>query len=118
QIVNHLCDAEAVFAYRVRMILSESGCKIQAYDEQAWAKNLHYEKSNCQEKLELFVHLRNDHIKILQSLSKNEWKRFGIHEERGKETVERLVQMYAGHDVNHRRQVETIRESLLNTRKS
>ncbi len=113
QIVNHLCDAENVFAYRVRMILSQPGCKIQAYDENAWAKNLHYEKANCLEKLELFVQLRNDHIKILRSLSKSEWKRFGIHEERGKENVERLVQMYAGHDVNHVKQVGNIRKTML-----
>lgn len=112
QIVNHLCDAESVFAYRVRLILSQSGTPIQAYDEAAWAKNLHYEKSNCQEKLELFTQLRNDHIKTLRSLSPSEWQRFGMHAERGKETVERLVQMHAGHDVNHRKQVEEIRKSF------
>lgn len=113
QIVNHLCDAENVFAYRVRMILSQSGCRIQAYDENAWAKNLHYEKSNCHEKLDLFTHLRNDHVKILKSLSAREWKRYGIHEERGKETVERLVQMYAGHDINHVRQIAGMRKTFL-----
>ena len=113
QIVNHLCDAEIVLAYRLRMILSQSGCSIQAYDEKAWAKNLKYEQSNCKEKIELFVHLRNDHIKILQSLNALEWKRFGIHEERGKETVERLIQMYAGHDANHLKQISLIRASFM-----
>lgn len=41
-----------------------------------------------------------------------DWKLYGIHEERGKETLELMVQMLAGHDINHLRQIENIRNSF------
>ena len=37
-----------------------------------------------------------------------QWKQFGIHAERGEESVERIVEMMAGHDINHLRQIEAI----------
>jgi len=32
----------------------------------------------------------------------------GVHSERGVETVEHIVRMFAGHDLNHIRQIERI----------
>ena len=41
----------------------------------------------------------------------------GMHEERGRETVTHVVRMFAGHDLNHLRQVEKIaKESRKNRR--
>jgi hypothetical protein len=31
-----------------------------------------------------------------------------MHSERGQETIEHIVRMFAGHDLNHLRQVEVI----------
>jgi hypothetical protein len=31
-----------------------------------------------------------------------------VHSERGEESIERIVQMMAGHDINHVRQIEAI----------
>jgi len=33
---------------------------------------------------------------------------YGMHAERGEETVERVLQMMAGHDINHVRQIEKL----------
>jgi len=37
-----------------------------------------------------------------------QWKLFGVHAERGEESIERLTQMIAGHDLNHLEQIESI----------
>jgi hypothetical protein len=116
QIVAHLCDSELVMGYRYRMAIAQSGCDIQAFDQEKWAKNLRYESSDVQLKFELFIKMRNDNITLLRSLTAREWKRYGMHEERGKETVERMVQMEAGHDVNHLKQIQTIRNFLFSTK--
>ena len=42
QILAHVTDTEIVHQYRTRMILSEPGCKISAFDENKWAKTLAY----------------------------------------------------------------------------
>jgi len=41
-------------------------------------------------------------------LTPEQWKHHGLHAERGEESVERIVQMIAGHDINHLEQIEQI----------
>src|SRR6058998_249996 len=114
QIVNHLADSEIVIAFRLRVALAESGSPLQAFDEKKWAANLGYDKSDVRRKLEILLTLRRDLLAVLGSLPRKAWDRYGMHQERGKETIERMAQMYAGHDVNHLRQIALIRKSFKN----
>jgi hypothetical protein len=52
--------------------------------------------------------LREANLALLASLTPEQWQQYGIHSERGQETIEQLVRMTAGHDVNHVRQIERI----------
>lgn len=113
QIINHLCDSELVMGFRYRMAIAQTGSRLQAFDERKWADRLRYSSSHPKRKLEVFVTMRNDHVALLQTLSAKEWRAWGMHEERGKETIERMVQMMAGHDINHLRQIKNIRRALL-----
>ena len=45
---------------------------------------------------------------MLKTLSPEQWKHYGMHSERGQETIEHIVRMYAGHDLNHLQQIEAI----------
>ena len=108
QIRVHMSDSELVASYSYRKMLSESGTDIQAYDENAWAKKMRYDKANTLEKLKFYEALRNDNVAFLESLSAAELECYGMHAERGKETIERLAQMVAGHDINHVRRVVDI----------
>jgi len=109
QIVSHLTDGEIVLSYRFRKILAEPGTKIESYDQNKWAENLHYKKVDCKKKLALFTTIRKANVELLKALSSKEWKRFGIHSERGKENIEKMLLLYAGHDMNHLKQIETIK---------
>jgi hypothetical protein len=113
EIINHFYDSELVMGFRFRMAIAQTGSRLQAFDEGKWANRLRYKSTAPLKKLELFVRMRQDHIVLLRSLKPREWKLYGMHEERGKETIERMVQMMAGHDINHLRQVEDIRTILL-----
>ena len=113
QLVCHLSDAEVVFAFRLRMTVAQSGSPLQAMDEQKWAAGLGYERANVGSKVQLFTAMRKDHLTLLKSFKRGDFERFGMHEERGKETIERMVQMYAGHDVNHLGQIEMIRKQVV-----
>ena len=48
-------------------------------------------------------------MRLLKGLPRESWDFYGLHSERGKETVTRVAEMLAGHDVNH---VKQIRERL------
>jgi hypothetical protein len=45
---------------------------------------------------------------LLKRLTEEQWDRYGIHTERGRESVRHFVRLYAGHDVNHLKQIEEI----------
>jgi len=108
-IISHLTDAEIVFGYRLRKILAEPGSRIDSYDQNKWAKQFHYDKTDYKTKLALYTVVRKSNIGLLKSLTSKEWKRYGIHQERGKENIEKMILMYAGHDMNHIKQIENIR---------
>lgn len=116
QIVHHLCDAELVMAFRFRMAIAQSGSPILAYEESLWAKHLGYNKSDTQQKALVFKTVRAETVGILKALKKSELERFGMHSERGKETVLRMAQMLSGHDVNHVKRIIEIRAHFLKKR--
>lgn len=117
QIVSHFCDAEIAMSYRLRKAIAESGSPLQAYDQDKWADALYYDKADCKQKVNLFFALRGANATLLKCLSPKEWQKYGMHAERGKETVERMVQMLAGHDINHLVQIQQIRLTYLKKKK-
>ena len=112
EIVAHLADDELVGAYRIRLILSASGTMIQAFDQDVWARTGRYSSSDVGESLALYRALRSANLKLLHSLSAEEWDMFGVHAERGVESLRDIAMYFAGHDINHFRQVESIRRQI------
>ena len=110
-ILAHLADAEVVHAYRLRMILSQDGTDIQAYDQNLWAATGRYDTVPVEQSLTVFETLRRANVALLKRLTAAECRRYGMHQERGKESIARLSQMYAGHDLNHLSQIERILET-------
>ena len=112
EILAHLADTELVGGWRLRLILSENGTPIKAFDQDVWADTFNYSRRDPKASLETFRVLRENNLALLKSVPKNLWENYGMHEERGRETVTHVVRMFAGHDLNHLRQVEKIvRES-------
>jgi hypothetical protein len=109
EIVAHLADDELVGGYRLRMILSSPGTAIQAFDQDIWARTGRYEQIDVRSSLELYRVLRQANLELLRSLDSAEWEMFGVHAERGVETVRDIAMYFAGHDINHFRQIEAIR---------
>jgi hypothetical protein len=108
EILAHLADAEVVASWRLRAILGAPDTPIQSYDQESWAAAGRYDKRDPHKSLELFRVLREANIALLKSLSPEQWKHSGMHDERGPESIERLTQMMAGHDLNHLEQVEAL----------
>jgi tRNA-binding protein len=108
QIVAHLADAEVVGAYRFRMVLAQPGTALQAYDQEVWARELKYAGREAAASLALFAALRTSLIRLVRGLGDDELDRFGMHAERGKESVRDLLGLYAGHDLNHLAQIERL----------
>ena len=117
EVLAHLADAEIVGSWRMRSVVCASGTTLQPYDQDSWAAAFQYGKREAKQSLELFRVLRENNVAMLKSLPKEAWDTHGMHLERGKETLAHIVRMFAGHDVNHVRQVEEIAAQLKKKRK-
>lgn len=108
EILAHLADTEIAVGWRLRMILSERGTPIQAFDQDKWAAAGNYRAQNPRHSLAGFKALRERNLRLLKSVPRKKWSHYGMHAERGKETVRRVVEMIAGHDRNHIIQIQGI----------
>jgi hypothetical protein len=108
EIIAHLADAEIVIGWRVRSILGAPGTSIQAFDQESWVVSGHYDKRSVSGSIAQFAAVRAANLALYHSLSPEQWKHFGIHSERGQESVEHIVRMMAGHDINHLKQIEAM----------
>jgi uncharacterized damage-inducible protein DinB len=117
EILAHLSDAEIVGSWRMRLTIGASGTTIHPFDQDVWASVFQYGKRDAKQSLEVFRVLRENNLAMLKALPQESWQNYGMHQERGKETIAHLVRMFAGHDTNHMRQVEGIAAQLKKKRK-
>jgi len=110
EILAHLADTELVGGWRMRLILGNNGVSLQPFDQDVWAETLGYSRRDPKVSLETFRVLRETNLAMLKSLPKNLWGNYGMHQERGKETIAHIVRMFAGHDLNHLAQIENIKK--------
>jgi hypothetical protein len=109
QILQHLADSEIVSGWRMRLILAHDRPQLTGYDQDLWAERLHYDEAEPSDAIELFTVLRRENLRLIERASPADLKRVGVHVERGEESVEHLLRLYAGHDLLHLRQLERVR---------
>ncbi len=112
EIIAHLADAEVVASWRMRSVIGENCITIQPFDQDAWASVFEYQKRDAKLSLETFRVLRENNLAMLKEIPKETWDNYGMHLERGKESIAHLTRMFAGHDTNHVLQVEKIAKQL------
>ena len=108
EIVAHLSDAELAISWRIRQVLSKNAVPIQAYDQDVWAKTFDYAHRDPRQSLANFRTLREANVALLKSVPRKLWDNYGVHEERGNESISHIVRMVAGHDLNHLQQIQRI----------
>ena len=103
----HLADCEIAFGFRLRQALAEPHHVIQPFDQDAWARA--YKQSlSAQTAVEVFSTLRGWNLALLDSIPREAFSKSLRHPERGDMTFQTVIETMAGHDLNHRRQLETI----------
>jgi len=108
QIAAHLADSEIVAAWRIRSVLEHDGVGLQAYDQNVWASAFRYETVPPAESVAVFERLRAATLRVLHAVDPQRRAHAGMHAERGRESIDHLVHLYAGHDLNHLSQIERL----------
>ncbi len=111
-VLRHLADSEIVWGVRLRMVLAQERPRLAGFDQDAWASRLRYGAAHVAETLDEFEVLRRGHLRLLRRAPREDLQRVGVHAERGEESVEQMIRLYAGHDILHLRQIERIRETV------
>jgi hypothetical protein len=108
EIVHHLADSEMTSAFRLRRLLAEEQPAILAYDEEAFARHLHYDRPIAAS-LDALRAARQTTADILDRLSEAEWAKEGTHNEVGRYSVETWLEIYAAHGHDHAEQIRRAR---------
>jgi hypothetical protein len=111
QVIQHLADSELVYRYRMRLVLAQPGAEILGIDQDLWASGLEYNEADPADTLEFLRVLRKANLKMLRALSDEQMERCGLHNERGPESVRKMMRMIAGHDLLHRNQIRRIKRA-------
>ena len=109
EIAAHLADAELAMGWRLRNMLANPGVALTWWDEAAWAERLGYAQQDASLSAGVFRALRESNLRLLESVPRARWVEcYGVHEVRGRQTVEEFVRLEAAHDLNHLRQIDRI----------
>ena len=112
QVVRHLADSDLVWGYRLRMVLAHDRPTITGYDQDLWADRLRYDRADLEQALQELAVLRRSNLSLLAGASAADRQRVGVHAERGEESVDHMIRMYAGHDLLHLQQLDRIRAAV------
>src|SRR5215207_5068669 len=108
QVVHHLADSEMTSAIRLRLLLAVDNPKIFGYDQEAFARRLHYDRP-LEASLDAFKGARRSTAEILDGMTEEEWQRAGTHTEHGRYDVARWLEIYAAHAHQHADQIKVAR---------
>ena len=105
EVVHHLADSEMTAAIRARLLLAVDRPQILGYDQDQFARRLHYDRP-IEASLEAFKAARRSTAELLDCLSDADWAREGTHTEHGRYTLERWLEIYAQHAHVHAQQIQ------------
>lgn len=108
EILAHLADAEVVAGWRLRSVLATNAVPLQPFDQNRWAEAFRYAAIPIEPSLRLFDVSREANLALLRRVAPESHDNYGLHAERGRESIHHLIRLYAGHDLNHLRQVERL----------
>jgi hypothetical protein len=108
QVVHHLADSETTSAIRLRRLLVEDSPVIHGYDQEAFARRLHYDRPIAASLATLGA-VRAATAELLDRMTEAEWAREGTHNESGRYTVLDWLRIYAAHAHDHADQIRRAR---------
>jgi hypothetical protein len=104
--LGHAVDAELVSATRYRWIIAHDEPQLIGYDQALWVDRLRHGEDAPAELLGLFETLRSANLSLWRRTTAEERARIGVHSERGRESLDLVFRLIAGHDRFHLAQAE------------
>lgn len=101
QVLQHLLEAEIVFATRMRVALANPGGPILPFDQDLYEAVLPYGNVPDELLLDALGGLRAVNIALLRAAPDEAWNQTVIHPEYGDQTLERIATVFGNHVTDH-----------------
>ncbi|HEV2356173.1 MAG TPA: DinB family protein [bacterium] len=115
--VVHVADTDLVAAARMRYVLAQPGSTLVSFDQNKWARVLDYRSQSMEGALALLRAVRAMTSEMLTRAPVEAWEQVGINTEAGPQTLEWLVEHFAGHVHYHLRTIAKRRSQYAETRR-
>lgn len=106
EVLAHHADGEIILGSRLRFVAAMDDAPLPGYDQDRFVARLGVDRVKAKALLAAWERARELNVALLDRLPKEAFARTGLHAERGPESIERMVTMYAGHDCLHEAQIE------------
>ena len=111
-VIHHMADADMHFATRFLHILTVDKPAIVPFDEDVYPDRLKYVARDAHDSLASIIGLHKVVANILKLVDDADWKRAGIHSEKGEITLAEVLTLASNHTHSHVEQLQEIISSL------
>jgi uncharacterized damage-inducible protein DinB len=112
QVVHHLPDSHMNSYVRFKLALTEDEPTIKPYAEDRWAELADTKSTPVEVSLTLLESLHDRWVRLLRSLTPDEWKRTFRHPALGPMTLEKTLALYAWHGRHHVAHISELRKRM------
>ena len=110
QVVHHVPDSHLNSYVRFKLALTEDEPIIKPYAEDRWAELADTKSTPVEVSLTMLDALHDRWVRLLRSLSPEEWKRTFRHPDLGAMTLEKTLALYAWHGRHHVSHITSLRD--------
>jgi uncharacterized damage-inducible protein DinB len=112
QVVHHMPDSHMNSYVRFKLALTEDEPTIKPYAEDRWAELADSQSTPIEVSLTLLESMHNRWVRLLRSLTPEEWKRTFRHPDLGPMTLEKTLALYAWHGKHHVAHITELRKRM------
>jgi hypothetical protein len=106
EVLGHVCDTERIFAYRALRIARNDATPLEGFEQDDYVKYGPFSTLSLEDLVEEFIAVRRSTISLFRALNEEAWDRTGIANQ-NRVSVRALAWITAGHELHHRRILET-----------
>ena len=112
QVVHHVPDSHMNSYVRFKLALTEDDPTIKPYAEDKWAELADTKATPIDVSLTLLDSLHDRWMRLLRSLTLDDWKKTFRHPELGPMTLEKTLALYAWHGKHHVAHITELRKQM------
>jgi hypothetical protein len=110
QLAHHVPDSHLNAYIRFKLALTEDDPTIKPYAEDRWAQLADTQTTPVEVSLTMLDSLHSRWIRLLRSLTPEDWKRTFRHPEMGEVSLEKNLALYSWHGRHHVAHITSLRE--------